>query len=668
MSPIVGYVLPQVEAAHFRYHPKERRIVEPFLFGFAVTHGAKVSRGGDEVSAYYLKADPEMQELLGLERELLLIYAPYPDLQARTIELHDFVMSSNPTRLDPMGSVIVADASNTRALIKDVLMREPHRPPIVALRTEDLGRIDTLDALRRSFIEQFFQRDLFGLESPITKDSLYFGRTQLTTELFDRARSGQNSGLFGLRRMGKTSVLLAVGRRLTAAAEGAFTYIFLQDPSRYKLRWRDLLRQIVRQTAEQLPPERVEISRVFGIHKTYSEELAAERFRNDMTALLDIAPGGRILLGLDELEAISFDLSFSDHWNTDYLPFWQALRSLHQESRGRFGFLVAGINPQPLERHQVGRQDNPLFETARLYYLPPFERDDLEAMVGTLARLMGLQVDIPLYGDLFSEFGGHPFLTRRACSVATARLARPGVLTVDYYREQSRQVDLEVDRAVTQILSVLGTWYPEEFELIRQLSHGDLGSFLQATQASSALTQHLEGYGLIADARTEPTITIGAVRRHLARVPSPPQTAAASLDDPEAVQLEIGRRRNPIEKALRRTIADGLKFAYGPVKCAHQAMQCWPEQRRIALERYGYDELWDHTYFDELVKVVDKEWDAFQQFFSTDKPKVLNWLEHVNRSRVDAHAKTLAQEDWEYLRTCFLRLEEALGLTQVSAR
>ncbi len=636
--------------------------MEPFLFGFSVTHAAKVSRGGDEISAFYLRPDPHMRELLGLERELLLVYAAFPQLQARTVELHDYVVNSNRVRLDPLGSIIVSDASNTRAFIRSFLMSESDRPPIVALRTEELTRIDTLEALQRVFLEQFFQRDLFGLESPVNKDSVYFGRGELTTELFDRVRNGQNSGLFGLRRMGKTSVLFAVARRLVAANEGVFTYIFLQDPSRYKLRWRDLLQAIVRETATHLSPETLETSKVFGLHRSYSEELAAERFRNDMKALLAVAPGGRIVLGLDELESISFELSPADHWNGDFLPFWQALRALHQETEGRFVFLVSGINPQPLERHQVGRFDNPLFETARLYYLPPFEAKDIEAMIGTLARFMGLDVETQVYQELIQEFGGHPFLTRKACSVAVAHVQRPGKLSAKYYIQQRPKIDLEIDRTVTQILSVLGTWYPDEYELIRNLAQGDTGDFLKATQASSALTQHLEGYGLVLNARTQPVIAIGAVKSHLERVPGPSKTPEAMANDPDAVGLELSRRRNPIERALRHVISEGLQFAYGIDRAAHQALQSWSPERRIELARYSYEDRWEHTYFDELVRVVDKEWPAFQNFFSADKAKVLAWLDHVNRSRADAHARNLKPDDLAFVRVSFTRLEEALGL------
>jgi hypothetical protein len=36
-----------------------------------------------------MKPEPFIAELIGLERELLLVYAPFAEFQARTLKLHD---------------------------------------------------------------------------------------------------------------------------------------------------------------------------------------------------------------------------------------------------------------------------------------------------------------------------------------------------------------------------------------------------------------------------------------------------------------------------------------------------------------------------------------------------------------------------------------------------
>ncbi len=70
-------------------HPEDKRVVEPFLHGFSVTRAARRASGSGEISVFYLKTDTAMSQLLGLEREMLLVYAPFSEFQARTTEIHD---------------------------------------------------------------------------------------------------------------------------------------------------------------------------------------------------------------------------------------------------------------------------------------------------------------------------------------------------------------------------------------------------------------------------------------------------------------------------------------------------------------------------------------------------------------------------------------------------
>jgi predicted AAA+ superfamily ATPase len=58
----------------------------------------------------------------------------------------------------------------------------------------------------------FYDRDLFDITSPLRKDLYFFGRTDLINKLVDRHSSNENSGVFGLRRSGKTSLIYAVER------------------------------------------------------------------------------------------------------------------------------------------------------------------------------------------------------------------------------------------------------------------------------------------------------------------------------------------------------------------------------------------------------------------------------------------------------------------------
>src|SRR5688572_6444938 len=103
----MGRINPAAEASYFDQHPADRDVVRPFLSCFDVSHAYRTRRATSDMAVFYLKPEAFIAEMIGLERELLLLYAPYRDFQARTITVHDQILQSERTRLDPLGSIII---------------------------------------------------------------------------------------------------------------------------------------------------------------------------------------------------------------------------------------------------------------------------------------------------------------------------------------------------------------------------------------------------------------------------------------------------------------------------------------------------------------------------------------------------------------------------------
>ena len=654
----MGKIHPDAEQ-FFAWHPECRSVVQPFLSSFDVTRAQLKTRGGDRLAVIYLKAEPHIAELVGLEREMMLAYAPFPEFQARTVKLHDEAYSEDRIRLDPIGTILVTDDPATSSRVGDFVKSEPERAPIVAVSSQSLARVTDVVGIRALLFEQLYQRDLFALESPLRTDTTFFGREAVVSELLDRFRSGQNSGLFGLRRIGKTSVLYALGRRAEIASIAGSAYLDMSNPSAYRARWWEVLQRIVRAFAEPLDLQRGERSKVRALTLEYAEKDGAKHFRADLMHLATKLPGGRILLMLDEVEHVTFDISPVAHWSTDFLPLWQAIRSVHQDSKGAFGFIVAGVNPHAMEADRVGNFDNPLFATTKPIYLGPFEIDDVRQMVRRISRYMGLRCDEGLYQRLTEEYGGHPYLVRHACSHLARKVdVRPGELSAAMFEREREHIAVALERNVRQILNVLAIWYPDEYELLRILAQGDRKTFVDFARHSASFTEHVEGYGLVRDARGDPRLRIGLVRQLLTK-------AEVSLgdagEDEEAVLSEISRRRNGVEVGLRGVLRDGLRFHVGK-KAADSVLKALTEERRAIVAQFGYEGLWSELYFSELIAILKRNWDAFQTFLAADQTQVMQWLEQINRCRADAHAKQLSGDDLAFLRVSLRRMEEMLGV------
>ncbi len=396
----MGHIHGDADAKYFVKEPAHRKLVQPLLNGFDISFADRWGDKRGSVVVMYLKPEVSMAEFLGLEREMLLVYSPYKEFQARALELHDSLMELQRTRLDPALSVIVSDDPSVRERLAGFLASDREHPPVVALSTADLAAIASMDQLRATLVGQFMRRDVFALDSPLTRDTMFFGRQAIVNTLVDQFRSGQNTGLFGLRRMGKTSVLYALQRRVEDGELGRLTYVDVSNPTFYRSRWSRLLEHLARAVAADLPPDRVPRIRIRALNRSYSEAEAAQHFHNDINELRKVIPGGKLLLALDEVQNITLGASSAAHWEQDFLPFWQTLRSLHHTSKGGFCFTIAGVNPRALEIPRIGTTDNPLFATVNSYYLQPFNQAEVREMVRRLGRFMGLRVDESLYSLL----------------------------------------------------------------------------------------------------------------------------------------------------------------------------------------------------------------------------------------------------------------------------
>jgi hypothetical protein len=67
----------------------------------------------------------------------------------------------------------------------------------------------------RTIIDQYlYGRDLFDYRLPLENDYYFFGRKDIVASFIDSISKGENKGLFGLRKTGKTSILFKIERQV----------------------------------------------------------------------------------------------------------------------------------------------------------------------------------------------------------------------------------------------------------------------------------------------------------------------------------------------------------------------------------------------------------------------------------------------------------------------
>ncbi len=626
-----------------------------------------------------MKPEDHIRASFGFEREVLCVYSPYPSLEARAIQLAERLLGSFVSvkeRAEPLVYILISDDVNVEETVDKFRIKGADTRLIIPFNRIDLeqSRSDNF-FIRNRFRQYLYSRDLFDMQSPLTNDIFYFGRKDLTPALIDRFKNGQNTGIFGLRKTGKTSLLHAVERAVKKDNTGHCVYIDAEDPAIHQPRWFGTIFQILFELYRQLS---------LPFHFAVDDFTATTASRNFKTALTEISNAypdkKRILLIIDEIENISFDTARYEHWNEDFLPFWQTMRSAHQSLSGALVLLVAGVNARSVELASVGRYDNPLYQWISPWYIPSFTKDEVRTMIRTLGRPMGIQFDEEAYSYLTQTYGGHPYLIRQAASWQQKQCVavdRPVEITVSQLRQNQTTRDAHLESFVGQIVQLLAPWYEDEYELLRVLASEDITGYLELIQGETLSVNHLYNYGLITDRESVPVFTISAVKNYF-RTANPAREYHNKaekrllkeqndpLDSLVDFWSETCTLRNRLEYRLRTFIRILLQAKHGRnwiKKVTEGIIELPGDTRKEKLLHYPTDQILEETYLRDLVNIIDKNWDAFKvlETYKFTKKNIALFLEFVSDTRPDAHAKKVTPEQLATLRIIYQRFDEVFN-------
>ena len=229
-----------VRTEHLAKFPNEESWLKPFLPSFEVTWARRRRAYNTEVSQYFLKPHENIQEAFGFEQELMLVYAPYPTLEPRSIQAAEQLLQEEPARgrVERLTYLIVSDMPDTAEWIKNYVSANQETRLIAAFASQDL-RAKSTDGwyVRNELGKQFYGRDLFDFRLPLEHDTYFFGRDAEVLAYRDAIRRGENRGLFGLRKTGKTSFLFKIERVARKESVAKFLYLDCQSPDVRTLRW-----------------------------------------------------------------------------------------------------------------------------------------------------------------------------------------------------------------------------------------------------------------------------------------------------------------------------------------------------------------------------------------------------------------------------------------------
>lgn len=442
---------------------------------------------------------------------------------------HDVLnLQTRPVQLNPVLAFIAVPQvdTNLRNRLISRLTDTKERIAIIPLDDEFFqSSQEPQEAVHELLTQYLGHRDLYNSTSPVSGRH-FFGREHLLGELNEEIRRGEFLGIYGLRKIGKTSLVDKL--REEQLKGSSFAYVDLQsslvadpkigncDPLYWELE-RDLYNRFAKDNQK--------IANVLRLGKEesftdLSENILSVRliFSEDIRAFLELLKTDkipnikRLVILLDELEQI---LPVGRQSGVDgYVEFFTLLRGLAQSYHGLLSNVIVAANAVLSEASYLGERENPVFAFYKSFFLPPLPKHECVEMIIDLGKGMCVYWDENATNAVFAETGGHPFITRQFCSyIQKEHAGRPLNVT-----EQMVQVLIDPflrdeSHLMKQIIDLLYRHFPEEETILRQIALEEA-----PTQIPDEALKHLQkSYHLIEQKDGGYRVTLNLLRRWLRR-------------------------------------------------------------------------------------------------------------------------------------------------------
>ncbi len=505
----MGIIVNDVKSVFLKKYPDQEKILKPFLSGFDVTYSEKREVNNTVLFIYMLKPEKFIKEGFGLDKEILLAYSPFDELQPRALQGINMLFSVYPfrNRVDTLNCFVVSKDKSIFDYSGVTSFSENESRAIVPFLLDDLNNNNDSWYIRNVLRKNFYDVDLFGYSLPLRDEASFFGRQQVIARYIDAVKRCENRGIFGLRKTGKTSLLFKLERIVREQQLGFVFYYDCKSPSYRKMHWNEFLDEICDNIAKRLD---------VSISKEYDEKSIIKSFRYVMKIASE--RNKKIIIMFDEIEYISFKSPTDKHWHDEFIDFWQTIWSVQSLHRNLV-FILSGVNPGVAEIDTINGIQNPLFSIVQYEYLTGLSEEETHSMIRTLGRRMGINFDYQAIKKLFDLYNGHPLLLRLACSYINRQYIseqRPITISVSNVERIQDDIDVELAYYFKHVVSEIHQFYPDEYEMFEMLASGQKADFVELSSMTD-LSKHLYDYGLVAkDENNSPFVKMPVAGRYVA--------------------------------------------------------------------------------------------------------------------------------------------------------
>ena len=646
-----------------------------------------MGRTGRHIYPFFLfGATENLQKYIRGQKEFLVVFSWFDNeqWQADTLKVHKEIRKRKKVSGRPLPNFYILISNAKEKDLKEGINAQKggSDSAVIPFTVNEIlsCKDDTslLQLLLNRFGEYYFANNMLSDGSTIEEDKLLFGdRGKIADSIVQRCIEGKNSGIFGLRRSGKSSVLHAVCRRLESQG---IKYVCveardLRDNDSWKTSLYNIARDIRKECLgidekewDSLTVKEQDERLMLNRSEADYSKAASKCFEDDVRKYTRAEP--TFVIALDEIERITYNTTNST-----------ALRNTHCP------LIVCGVNATINEKSSIvfngTKCDNPMYE--RIHncsgfsktYLPTFTNDQTKEMINTLGGYSNIAFD-NVYVDINRAFGGQPYAIRQFCSFLYEGVKRlcdttePYQVTVPKFRDSLQKFNhsLQGEELIQTILEHV-TIYRDEYNALKRIALSP-EKFQCDGLENKRLIDHLVKYGIIDyDSETESiTFNMDSVRDYLIRNESKDPMDMNNDERRQYVQKYVA----DCEKKLKRHVKSNLlnsstinldqarRMLYTPEepnKPNRSIVKLRKEHKgKISPYNCNFNDYFDHKvfemYFSKLKRLIIDHWNVFGAAFdkcSINKERFATYMDDLNAGRTDAdHYDALdmtCPDDWE---------------------
>lgn len=406
-------------------------------------------------------------------------------------------------------------------------------PLLSGMVAKALGEQNYQHQLKQLEEPYLIRSDPYAEFKPISDPVWFYGRGELVERLPSALAQGQHLAMFGLRKVGKTSLANQLRQRFVVTPA-----VFL-DCQAFPPRAETYFDAIYRGIHSSL-----RVQRVRGL-PPLRKVATVQDFSESMLALFACWErfGQRepFILFFDEIDTFfpTREIQGREEILTEYVKVFRVIRGLAQTHGCVVSCVIAyrpGINRQNLLTPTVG--ENPMFKSFEEVYLGFLNERESQALVREIGLWKNIVWDLDAAERVFFYCGGHPLITRYFASHACKRgsLKKIGL-------ERVLETAAEIEKTLRK--HEIGNYYkeaignlllPEEQRMLEWISQerDGCGETDVPPECEEALS-NLENFGLVANANGRLRLTAELFRLWLTRRYSPASGGIARTADHESV-------------------------------------------------------------------------------------------------------------------------------------